>query len=80
VLLLVLERCRGTISFFAPYVDMLPAEYGETATYFRSRHHLNDQGTTHPNDQVTTHLEDWVTTHLNDQVHAHCSGTICETS
>jgi hypothetical protein len=29
VLLLVLERCRGSDSFFAPYVLILPTEYGE---------------------------------------------------
>jgi hypothetical protein len=29
VLLLVLERCRGQDSFFAPYCNILPATYGE---------------------------------------------------
>lgn len=28
VLLLVLERCKGSTSAFAPYIDMLPTSYG----------------------------------------------------
>lgn len=31
VLLLVLEKCRGQASFFAPYVDLLPPSYGGCA-------------------------------------------------
>jgi hypothetical protein len=30
VLLLVLERAKGQASRFAPYVDMLPQQYGES--------------------------------------------------
>jgi hypothetical protein len=29
VLLLVLERAKGQASAFAPYIDMLPQQYGE---------------------------------------------------
>jgi hypothetical protein len=28
VLFLVLERCRGAASAYAPYINMLPLEYG----------------------------------------------------